>query len=243
MVLFVLSGMSKYTAYSSGGANADVFNKIPKAMKVLLGMGSFDVSVMSGFFAFLFTYIVVTVAIHAALLGSQIISKEERDKTTEFLITRPVSRVTIITSKLLAALANIVIVNLVTLVSSIGMVSAFNKGKDITGEIIMFYLSLMIIQLIFLTLGSFLAAFMKKPKASGAIATGILLAGYTISKVTDLTDKLDALNILSPFKYFSYERIVDGNGLSILPVVLSLLLAGILTVFTYFFYLKRDLNI
>ncbi|HEX2927464.1 MAG TPA: ABC transporter, partial [Ruminiclostridium sp.] len=29
MFLFVLSGMAKYTAYSSGGATGDVFEKMP----------------------------------------------------------------------------------------------------------------------------------------------------------------------------------------------------------------------
>ena len=52
MVLFVLSGMSKYTAYSAGGASADLFAKMPFSLKALLGIGSFDVSTMPGFFAF-----------------------------------------------------------------------------------------------------------------------------------------------------------------------------------------------
>lgn len=243
MVLFVISGMAKYTAYSSGGASADVFNKMPKAVKVLFGFGAFDVTTMSGFFIFLFTYIVITVAIHAALLGSGIITKEERDKTTEFLIVKPVSRVTIITAKLLSALVNIIVVNLVTLVTSIMAVASFHTGEDINEEIFVLFVSLFLIQLIFLSLGTFLAAYMRKPKASGSIATSILFLGYVIAKITDLTDNLNVLNILSPFKYFSYERIVNGNGLNLLIVFLSLILTAVFTLFTYFFYQKRDLNI
>jgi ABC-2 type transport system permease protein len=79
MVLFVLSGMSKYTAYSAGGASVDVFDKIPKTLKAILGIASFDVTKMNGFFAFLFPYLEITTAIHAVLLGNTIIAKEERD--------------------------------------------------------------------------------------------------------------------------------------------------------------------
>ena len=243
MILFVLSGMGKYTAYSGGGASSEIFNKMPFTMRVLLGIGSFDVSTMSGFYALLFPYLEVTAAIHAALLGSSIIAKEERDKTTEFLITRPISRTTIITSKLLAALVNILIINIVTFVSSIIMVSAYNKGKDITSEIVLFLLSMLIVQLIFFSLGSFLSAFMKKPKASGSIATSILIGGFAISKVTDLTEHLNVLNVLSPFKYFSYVDIVEGKPLSLGIIILSLLLVATFTIFTYYFYRKRDLNI
>ena len=242
MFFFVLSGMGKYTAYSAGG-NSEVFDKMPHTMKALLGFGSFDVTTMSGFFALLFAYIAVTAAIHAALLGSGIIAKEERDKTTEFLMVKPVPRATIITSKLLAALINIIVINLVTLASSIVMVGAYNKGEDISGVIVMFLLSMFIIQLIFLSLGAMLSALMKKPKASGSLAVGILMISYIISKVTDLTDSVNALNIFSPFKYFSYESILKGEGLSLGISLLSLVLAAAFSALTYFFYLKRDLKV
>lgn len=243
MFLLVLSGMGKYTAYSGNSQNIQVFNKMPYTIKALLGMGSFDVTTMVGYFAMLFLYIELAAAIHAVLLGAGIIAKEERDKTTEFLITKPVSRTTIITSKLIAALVNILILNIVTLVSSIMMVAAYNKGDDISGEITMFILSMFIVQLIFLSLGAALAAFMNNPKSSGSLATGILLVAFAISKITDLTDKLNVLNMLSPFKYFSYKNLVAGNGLNFGIVLLSLVLVAAFSVSTYFFYRKRDLNV
>mgnify|MGYP000882743856 CR=1 FL=1 len=65
MFLLVVSGMSKYTAYSSSGTNNEVFNKMPHTMKAILGIGSFDVTTISGFFALMFLYIELTAAIHA----------------------------------------------------------------------------------------------------------------------------------------------------------------------------------
>lgn len=242
MFLLVLSGMGKYTAYSSG-ATSNIFSKMPYSLKALLGIDSFDVTTMSGFFAFLFPYLEITAAIHAVLLGSGIIAKEERDKTTEFLMVKPVSRATIITAKFLAALVNVVVVNIVTLISSIIMVAAYNKGKDISGEVATFLLSMFIVQLIFLSLGALLSAIWKSAKASGSLAAGILLGCYVISKITDLTDRVNFLNVLSPFKYFSYQDIVNGNGLSFGTVMLSILLISIFAISTYFFYHKRDLSI
>lgn len=242
MFLFVLCGMAKYTAYSSG-ANSDIFSKMPFTLKALLGMGSFDVTKINGYFAVLFPYLELTAAIHAVFLGSGIISKEERDKTSEFLMVKPISRTAIVTSKLLAALVNIVVVNLVTLFSSIIIVSYYNKGNDITNEIVMFNLSMFIIQLIFLSIGAFISSFIKNPKSSSSLSTGILFAAYLISKITDLTDRVNFINVLSPFKYFSYQDIVNGNGLSIVIVILSVLLTVVLSSSVYFFYIKRDMNI
>jgi len=243
MFLLVLSGMAKYTAYSSGGQSAAVFNDMPYSIKALLGMGSFDLTTMSGYFAMLFLYIELAVAIHAALIGAGIIAKEERDKTSEFLMIKPVSRKTVITSKLLAAFVNVAIVNIVTLAASVSMVSSYNKGNDITVEIILFMLSMFIVQLIFMSLGAAIAAFMKNPKSSGSAAIGLLVMAFIIAKITDLTDKLNFLNVLSPFKYFSYADIVNGKGLAIAIVILSLLLVAALSASAYFFYPKRDLKL
>ena len=243
MILLVVSGMGKYTAYSSGGASTEVFDKLPHTMKVLLGLGNFEVTKISGFYAFLFPYIQITVAIHAVLLGSGIIAKEERDKTTEFLIAKPISRKAIITAKLLAALLNVVIINIVSLLSSIAIVSSFNASEDITGEIILLHVSMFLVQLIYLSLGTVLAAFMRKSKKSGAIATNILIIGFVISKVTDLVEELKALNIFAPFNYFNLERLVKNNEMSMVITILSIMLIAGFSVLTYYFYQRRDMNI
>ncbi|HWT74858.1 MAG TPA: ABC transporter permease subunit [Mobilitalea sp.] len=242
IALLVMSGMGKYTVYSSGGASSEVFDKFPNTMKVLLGISGFEVTKISGFFAFLFPYIEITVAIHAALLGSGIIAKEERDKTTEFLIAKPVSRRVIITSKLLAALVNVVVINIVSMLSSLAIVPAFST-EVITGEILILHLIMFIVQLIFLTLGALLSASLRKPKISGSIATNIIVVGYIISKVTDLVDPLKVLNIFSPFKYFNLQKAVNANEISIPITLLCLVMIAVFTVFTYFFYQRRDMNI
>lgn len=247
MFLFVASGMAKFSAYTSGTATGpsinDIMKTLPTSIKGLLGFGSFDVSTMAGYFAVLVVYFELTLAIHAALLGAGIITKEERDKTTEFLMIKPVSRATVITSKLLAALLNVIVVNVVTLLSSLALAPVYNKGKAITGEILAMMFIMFIVQLIFLSLGAVLAAFMKNPKGSGGIATGIILIAYFVARITDMFDKLNFLNVISPFKYLDIGKVVAGNGINFGIVLLSIALVAVFSVLTYVFYNKRDLKI
>ncbi|MGE5389577.1 MAG: ABC transporter permease subunit [Deltaproteobacteria bacterium] len=243
MFLLVLSGMAKYKAYSSAGAATALFLSMPRSIRILLGFGSFDVTTISGFFALLFLYIEFAAALHAALLGAGIIAKEERDKTTEYLMTKPVSRTTVITAKLIAALINIIVINVVSLVSSIFIVATYNQGTDISGKISIFFLSMFIVQLIFLSLGAFMAAFMRNPKSAGSFAVAVLLIGFVISKLTDFTETLNFLNLFSPFKYFNFYKLESGRGLDSSIVILSLVLVAIFFTSTYYFYQKRDLNV
>ncbi len=241
--ILVVAGMGKYTAYSGDSANMELFNNMPYAIKALLGIGPFDVTKMAGYFALLFVYTELIIGIHAVLLGSGILSKEERDKTTEFLMVMPVSRNAIVTSKLLASLVNLLVVNVVSLLSSIVMVNAYNKGAPITGEILSFHLSLFLVQLIFFSVGFLIAACIKNSKASGSLSAAILICSFMIAKVTDLSGNMNFLNILSPFKYFSYVDIVNGNGLNAVVMLLSVLLTAACVYGTYYFYRNRDLAI
>ena len=121
--LMVASGMVKYESLSSSGQPMnEMLAGMPKSMLALLGIGDFDISTATGYYGLLFIYLLLMATIHAAMLGATIIAKEERDKTSEFLFVKPVSRNRVITAKLLAAFVNILILNLVTFVSSLGLV-------------------------------------------------------------------------------------------------------------------------
>ena len=112
----------------------ELFAQMPKSMQTIFGIGTFDLSKASGYYGMLFLYLLLMATIHAAMLGADIISKEERDKTSEFLLVKPISRNKIITSKLLAALINIIIFNIITLVSSIIIVGKYSKGEAVSGR-------------------------------------------------------------------------------------------------------------
>ncbi len=134
MVLLMASGMTKYSAYSSTGSGqsiSELLGTMPSSIKALLGFGSFDVGTMAGFFGVMFVYTELTAAIHAALLGAGILSKEERDKTAEFLMTMPVSRTAVITAKFLAGLVNIAVINVATWLNRLGHHPAYNNGVGI----------------------------------------------------------------------------------------------------------------
>lgn len=144
---------------------------------------------------------------------------------------------------LAAALLNVIIINAVTLASFLIVVPLYSKSSNVSGEILTMTLSMLIVQLIFLSLGAVLAAWMKRPRAADSVATGILFTAYFIARITDMSDKLRFLNVISPFKYFDLPGIVAGRGLNPGVVALSLVLVFAFCSLTCVFYQKRDLNV
>lgn len=244
MLFMIVAGMGKFSSYSGSGQSiTEIMDKIPKTLKAILGFGDLDVTKASGFYGTLFLYLLVMVTIHASMLGANIISKEERDKTTEFLMVKPVSRTRVVTAKLLAALANVVILNIVTLVLSIAIVSKYSNGEAITGDIQILMAGMFILQLLFLSIGAGIASISKNPKASASAATTVLLVAFLLSMIVDMNSRLEGLKYITPFKYFEAQNVMYGGGLDPVFVILSFAIITILVCVTYVFYKKRDLRV
>lgn len=242
--LMVASGMVKYKSLSSSGQSMnEMLAGMPKSLLAVLGIGEFDISTASGYYGLLFIYLLLMANIHAAMLGATIIAKEERDKTTEFLFVKPVSRNGIVTAKLLAAFMNILVLNIVTFVSSVGLVGRYSEGKVVTGDIALTMVGMFILQLLFMVIGTSLAAVKKKSKTAASLATAVLLFTYVISVVIDLNENIEGLKYLTPFKYFEAKNIMFGEGFEFIFILLSGVLIVTLTAVTFVFYKKRDLNI
>ncbi|WP_423407873.1 ABC transporter permease subunit [Heyndrickxia sp. MSNUG] len=244
VIFMVASGMGKYASLGSSGQSMNaLMADMPKSLKAIMGIGSFDLSSPIGYYGMLFLYLAVMAAIHAAMLGANIISKEERDKTVEFLLVKPISRNYMITSKLAAALMNIIIINLVTLASSIGMVQKYADGENVTGDITMLMIGMFILQLIFLVVGSAVAAILINAKKANSLSTGILLIFFILSIAIDMNEKLEGLKYFTPFKYYDAKNILNDGRFEFLYLAISFMLILVLLAATYIFYRKRDMNV
>lgn len=242
--LMIISSIGKFIAYAETGQSMnELLSQIPSSIKAVLGMGNFDLTKVSGFYGMLSLYLLLLATVHASLLGANIIAKEERDKTTEFLLVKPVSRTQVITAKLLASLINIVVFNLVTLIFSVVLMGKYAKGENITGEIGMLMAGMFILQLMFLLIGAATAAASKRPKSAASVSTAILLVAFVISSVTNINSSLEPLRYITPFAYFKAETLLSGGGFEPVFLLLSFAIIALLIVVTYASYKKRDLNV
>jgi ABC-2 type transport system permease protein len=140
--------------------------------------------------------------------------------------------------KLAAAFTNIVIFNIVTGILSVIMVNYYEKGESITGDILKLLVGMFILQIMFLLIGTGIAALSKNTKAPASSATGILLAAYMLSIGIDMNEKLDFLKYLTPFKYFEAKNLMFGGAFDPVFLVLSIGIILILLNVTYVFYKK-----
>ena len=244
MFFLIIAGMGKYSAGAAAGDNSmnELMKEMPQSLQNLFGVGVFDLTIAVEFFAILFMYILFMAAIHAAMLGSGIISKEERDKTAEFLLVKPVSRARIMTAKLLAALTLLAVFFLVTYGSAYGILSYYTKNTSFASDLMKLMASFAAIQLLFLSVGAFFAGIFKNPKKSVAAATSVMMIMYLLAVIVDIVEKLDFLKYLTFFKYYDAKDLLKRGYSPIYPII-SVIVIVALIYFAYHYYQRRDMKI
>jgi ABC-2 type transport system permease protein len=241
--LLIFMAVAKFSAFASDPQMTKMLDSMPQGLLDALSMKNFDLTTVTGFYGIMFIYFGLMAAIAAAMWGSDIISKEERDKTVEFSLVLPVSRSQVITAKALAALVNCILFVLITWGISIAATKSYNPDQAFYSFLRLEMVGMFMIELIFLAVGLLLGSAMKRYKLSGAAAVGIILVTYFLSIVTALNENLDFLKYITPFKYFDAGQMyrtgqMEGVYLAISAAIIAVCVAG-----AYLVYNKRDLYI
>ena len=243
VVLFVTIGMSKFSAYYENPEMLAVLDEMPPALLAAFDFQAFNLTTVSGFFGVMFTYFALLLCIAAAMWGSDIISKEERDKTVEFSLTLPVTRSRLVTAKTLAALVNCIGLLLITWAASLVSVAQYQPDREFYSFLSLCMLALFILQVTFLSIGILLGCAMKRYKRASAVAVSLLLGTYFLSVISGLNKNLDFLKYFSPFKYFDPGVLLRESRLDLAFVGLSLAIILVSMVGAYLTYARRDLYI
>lgn len=178
-------------------------------------------------------------AFFSSLCAAAILSKEEKDHTAEFLFAHPCSRAKILSDKLIAVFLQIVILNLLILVSALISIAAI--GEDIMWkELLLLHLAYFLLQAELAGICFGVSAFLRK--GSLGIGLGIASIMYFLNLVANISDKAGFLKYITPFGYAEGTDIMTTASLDEKLVIPGLIygLAGI--VIAYWWYCRKDLK-
>ncbi len=177
-------------------------------------------------------------AFYAALCAAGILSKEEKDRTAEFLLTHPVSRVRVITEKLAALFIQITALNLIVYAVAIASMAAI--GEEIPWkEVNLLHLGYYILQLELAGICFGVSAFLKKGSAGAGL--GIAAVMYFLNLIANITESAKFLKYITPFGYCEGAQIAANGSLdgTLVAIGAALGLAGIAA--AYLKYAKKDI--
>ncbi len=178
-------------------------------------------------------------AFYASLCAAGILSKEEKNKTAEFLLTHPVSRKRIITEKLIAVLIQITAMDIIIYAVSVGSIAAIGEAIP-WKEISLLHLAYYLLQIELAGICFGISAFFRK--GSTGIGLGIASMMYFLNLIANIADIAEFLKYITPFGYCDGADIVSTGKLDGVMVAIGAAIGMCGIIFAYMKYTNKDIH-
>ena len=210
------------------------------AFTAAFGMDRLNFGTLIGFYAIECGNILgIGGAFFAALLGINMLMKEEKDRTAEFLMSHPVSRVRLITEKLGAVSVQLRVMNVVVFGMSAG--SMLLVGEVIPWkEVLLLHLAYVLVQVELTGICFGISAFLRR--GGLGIGMGIATVSYFLNLIANLSDQAAFLKYVTPFGYAEGADIVANGCLNWKMVLPGMALTAVGIGAAYWKYTRKDIQ-
>lgn len=213
----------------------------PPAFKKAFDISDNYLTLFPSMYTVLLNLVVLAGSIQAMSLGTGIVSKEIRNNTADFLLTKPVSRWSVESQKLLAAIVLLLLTNVVFFAAAWGLIQAIIDDPFSFRTFLTCTLVLPLVQVFFLAFGFLLGSSLPKVRSVIAVALPAVFGFYVLGLFDTIVGE-DKIKYLTPFKFFDISDLAAGGSYTTESLVY---LAAIMVVFItagFIIYRKRDIH-
>jgi ABC-2 type transport system permease protein len=187
-------------------------------------------------------FIMLIGSFFSILLAGKILAREEQEKTAEFLLSKPVTRLEVVRSKLAVFLTHLLLLNIVILI--IGFLSLEIFKGDSQYNFKAFFIHwcyALLLMLTFGAIGLFLSLLIKRGRPITNLSIGIIVGAYFIDILSRVTPSADKFGYLSPFKFVDGGVMLPDYALVGWRVMYFLGVSLVFIAFTFVLYKKKDI--
>lgn len=238
--------MSVYRTFMENQSKiTGMLSLIPKGALQFKGISNFNdlLSVLGFYAANNVIYMMVLGSIFAIVLSSNIVLKEEYDKTAEYLLARPVSRSEIFFSKLAVVGLNVFLLNLVTALAGFICIELVKKGPFSISSFLILSLYTLLLNLLFGSIGLFMSTLVRRAKPITTFAIGMVLIFYFIHTLSKITESISAIGYISPFRFVDMSVVNPAYRLDIWHLAYFIGISLLLTGLSYRIYKRKDIYV
>lgn len=227
--------------------NSDNIKMMDEMMKIfpeeLLKAFNMDISSMDTAYGYLktegFVFILLLTGIYSSVIGSNILLKEENDKTIEYLNTLPVTRKSILKDKLICACTYIL--SMIIIIGLFNFICLMLSGEFNIKEFILLSITPIFSSLPIFVISLYISTFTHKTKKVLGFSLGFVLIEYFLNILSEMNE------VTEFFKYFSIYTLSDIRNVilnvninPIMPMI-SLIITILFIVLTNIRYNKKEL--
>lgn len=213
---------------------------MPKEILKMFNMDIVDIDTVFGWFKTEgYTFITLITCLYAAILGSNVLLKEESDKTIEFLHSKPITRNNIVSSKIWCGLINIgIMFAALTLFNVVGMALSNNLQIKL---LLMLSLAPMATAIPLFFVCMLISTFFNKTSKVNGIGIGLVFISYFLQLISAINDNVNFLKYFSLFTLSDGREIITSNSLNLTSIFISIIIIVISIIGIYYRYNNKEL--
>lgn len=227
--------------------NSDNVKTMDKMLEMfppeMLKAFNMDISSISSAYGWLktegFVFVLLIIGCYSGILGSNIILKEENDKTIEYLNSLPITRNQIVFSKVFAGLLYIILIIIILGIFNfvgLSLSGDFNKKQYIILSITPLFSSIVIY---FICM--FLSIFTHRTKKMVGISLAIVFISYIFQTLSSISESTEFLKYFSIFTLSDIRNVITKISINPFMVVISISVSFVFLILTVICYNKKDL--
>lgn len=211
----VLLMMSVYPSFAEDAkAMEDMLALFPEPLRNVFGMDTLSLATYTGYYGVEVHLINTLVgSVYAALLAAGMLAKEENDRTAEFLLSKPVTRTSVVLQKLAAVLTNLLVLNAAIAAASFACIGFADERVE-TDILAWYLLAAFALHVTVAAVSFLLSAIMRRTRSIVSLALGIVFLSYALHVLAGLSGTFGFLRHASVFSYVDAAAIVEHGGLS-----------------------------
>lgn len=208
----------------------------------MLGTNFDTIRTPMGVYSFLTTFMLFACSINGMSLGISLFSKEYKNKSSEFLLTKPYSRTGVYLQKLLAGITVGTIIGIFYTFASILAMNMSIQESYSMSTLILIGLSTVFIFVFFLVFGFLAGVIAPQIRSAQPISFAATFMAYVFQAFSHKT-RVVVVGFLSPYIYFEGAGVIDKGGYNLLNILLFIIISGALLFIAQRIYVKKDIQI
>lgn len=246
LILLISVTMGVYPAFMENQSKImALLAIIPKGALQFKGISDFNalLSVLGFYAANNVIYMMVLGSIFSIVLASNIILREEYEKTAEFLLSWPVSRDEIFLGKSAVLFLNIFLLNFVTSLAGFTWMEFLKTAPFSTASFLILSLYTFLLNLLFGSIGLFLSTLVKRAKPITTFSISLVLIFYFIDTLSKITQGISKLGYLSPFRYADINAVSPEYKLNYINLLYFAAFTLLFSALAWSNYRKKDIYV
>lgn len=246
LILLISVTMAVYPTFMANQSKImALLTIIPKGALQFKGISDFNalLSVLGFYAANNVIYMMVLGSIFSIVMASNIILREEYEKTAEFLLSWPVSRNEIFLGKTAVLFLDIFLLNFVTALAGFIWMEFMKSAPFSIGAFFLLSFYTFLLNVLFGAIGLFLSTMVKRAKPITTFSISLVLIFYFIDTLSKITQGISKLGYLSPFRFGDINAVSPGYSLNYFNLLYFAGFTLLLIALAWSNYRKKDIYV